>query len=942
MSIPTSDILQHYGIDFSDGSQGNLKFLCPFHDDKNPSCYIKIDNGQFFCHGCGANGNIYQLLKKKLGKDVRSEVNHKFGISSDRTIKVEVIEKCHRSLSRYPHLLTALYDHGLTPELIDYYRIGADSKDQRITIPIKNESGLYVAVRRYLPGASYNKMLSQKYRGQNRFYPIEQLAYDKIVLTGGELKAIVAAYWLNSHGIGAITGTHGESNITVEMAQQLKGKVVYVCMDIDDAGKAAATKIAGTVVRFAKQVYIVDLPLDKKRFPKGDINDLVMSVDTSDNRFLYDIVTSGKEYTFEPVDRKELNGELPKEVDLSVAVEGEYVGYRISCQARVTAICDKPYEIPSHVTVSCDKSESFCSLCPVFPKMPDEIYKIPQESKAIISMCGAHEKIQTDEIKDAIGIPIKCKKCSFNATKHYAIQEARLSNVLTMTQRASSSNMMTAFCVGSNLEANSEYTFTGRNYPHQRDQFASFVFSKYEPLEDELSTYTADNVKSLDIFQPKEWTGGSIIEKLHDIYKDIEANVTYIYERRRMHLMVDLAYHSPLQFVMDNQLQKGWVEVLMVGDSSIGKTQICKNLRDHYCVGRRTSCKGATPAGLLGGLQAIGGRWFVTWGIVPTYDKQLVILEELSGVKEGTIQSLTDMRSTGIAELTKIEKRSTHARTRLIAISNPVTGRNVMSYTFGIQAIEELIKAPEDIRRFDFCIVESQNDIPAERISELQSYRPQVEHTYTSDLCRELILWGWSRDHNQVEFDKDALDEIGQSSTYLCNKYTDVCPIIDKGSTRYKIARLAASLAVRTFSHIDYEKIRVRKCHVDAVVKILDDTYSCTTIGYSRFSESVRYQTSLQDPKIVATQMHEVPNPKDFATKLMHCHTVDIQDIADWTGYDTIAARRVISLLVRKNCLIREGRTYKKNETFNRFLHELIRSNTLPEVRTSVIGEVGG
>ena len=72
-------------------------------------------------------------------------------------------------------------------------------------------------------------------------------------------------------------------------------------------------------------------------------------------------------------------------------------------------------------------------------------------------------------------------------------------------------------------------------------------------------------------------------------------------------------------------------------------------LMDHYKLGARHECKNATSAGLLGGLQQLGSRWFVSWGIIPMHDKRLVVLEEIKGTPIEVLAKLTDMRSSGIA-----------------------------------------------------------------------------------------------------------------------------------------------------------------------------------------------------------------------------------------------------------------------------------------------------
>ena len=929
MSLPVTEILKAYGFKVFPADENNVKCLCPFHKDSGrPNCHVELDTGAFNCFACKAGSKeIFKLLAQKANKTekvVRQDLEVKFGVSNDKIVDVALVERYYRKLQKTPKLIAKLIHRGVTPGLITYYKLGAD-KD-RITIPVKNASAYYVNIRRYNPGATVHKFTSLKGRGENRFYPIEQLHFNTVLYTGGEIKAIVAAYHLNTYGVGSLSGTAGEASLSIKMAELLSGKTVYVCMDVDDAGVLAANKVANILIRYCKKVLITTLPLDKEKYPKGDINDYVREYSSDKKSFFWDMVQANSvQYKLAVVKPHESNGEVATKTSLFDSVEGKLVGKRIAISGRVMAVMDKPFEIPKTMKVTCDKSEVFCSFCPIFHETDiGKEYTIPNESKSILSMCDEHEAVQQIELKAAVGIPKKCKVCSFSVTEYYSVQEARISNILSMTERDNVAGVQTAFCLGNSLEANCEYKFTGRNFPRQTDQSATFIFSGYEPLEDELLLFKGKRVAELSLFSPKHWTVESISEKLADIYADLTANVTHIYERDRMHLAVDLSYHSPLQFNLDKKLQKGWVEVLIVGDSSIGKTETVTHLRNHYGVGKRTSCKGTTAAGLLGGLQKISGRFFITWGVIPLYDKQLVILEELSGAKSDAIQGITDMRSTGIAEISKIEKRSTHARTRLIAISNPVVGKSLSSYTFGIQAIQELIRAPEDIRRFDLCLVESHGDIGIDRLTELQAYRPQVTHKYTSVLCRELVLWGWSREIDQVQFEPEAIEALKPATSSLCNQFSESCPIIDKGSTRYKLARLAAALAVRTFSNADKDTILVRKCHVEYIHNFLTETYKGKAIGYHRYSEQYKYVHDLQGEDTIKVFFDRCPAPtRELVSKLLYALDLDIHDMADWTGFDPQGAREVLSLLVRKNALVRGQRqSYRKTEAFNSFLHD--------------------
>jgi DNA primase len=40
--------------------------LCPFHNEKTPSCAVDYDKNYFYCFGCGATGTVDELKKKKI------------------------------------------------------------------------------------------------------------------------------------------------------------------------------------------------------------------------------------------------------------------------------------------------------------------------------------------------------------------------------------------------------------------------------------------------------------------------------------------------------------------------------------------------------------------------------------------------------------------------------------------------------------------------------------------------------------------------------------------------------------------------------------------------------------------------------------------------------------------------------------------------------------
>lgn len=56
-------VLIYYGL-IADVVSSDFNIICPFHDDINPSMRICLDDGSFFCFGCGAKGNALEFVRK--------------------------------------------------------------------------------------------------------------------------------------------------------------------------------------------------------------------------------------------------------------------------------------------------------------------------------------------------------------------------------------------------------------------------------------------------------------------------------------------------------------------------------------------------------------------------------------------------------------------------------------------------------------------------------------------------------------------------------------------------------------------------------------------------------------------------------------------------------------------------------------------------------------
>lgn len=933
--------LAYYKIEFEyTGSANEIKLSCPFHSDETPSFFLNIEKRVGICHaaGCEKSADIITLLAAKLSfsrAQITNELSQRYSLENDdedNILDFRVVERFHTNLLtlRPSNLLAELYIRGITDEDIIEYRIGYDESTKRITIPIRNKEGSFVNIRKYLPGApGSEKFRNIKDHGKIRLFPINQLDYSTILICGGELKAIVAAKLLNQHNIGAISATCGEDNWSKTLTDCFIGKDIIICFDIDEAGKQAARNRAQTLYRIAKSTKILTLPLDINKYPKGDINDYV-GVEQKSDSDLFALLSS--EYCIDFVstqlsaNKKLDNTENPTKCHIAQAISSSKVGKRISIDCVLHSVDTAPFIIPKSVFVSCDRSQKVCSICNIFKNRDDELYKLNPENASLLELVHSRKNQHRDALMNMLGIPKKCPIADFHTEEYANYEDSRISAQLELTDRSSDRFQQPALILsddkedGKKLELNESYEFIGRNWPHPNSQQSTLILSEYKQTTDALSNFQlSDEYKEkLKCFTPDQLTITGLQLKLDQIYADLQSNITKIYGRPEYHLVIDLTYHSPLFINFDGNEEKGWIESLIIGDSAQGKSQVAKALKQFYDLGEKVESKNSTVAGLLGGLQKTGDRWFVTWGMIPQQDKRLIILEELKGMPIEVFAKLTDMRSSGFAEIPKIEKRKTYARTRLIAISNPRSGRELSTYMYGIESIRELIGSIEDIRRFDIALILSNKDINQELINIPSSMRKQIPHIFTNDLCRQLILWAWTV--KSAVFEPSAEKLIFDSANELSEKFHDSIPLVDKGSMKLKLARLSAALAARTFSYDadnnNYNIILVRDCHVQYIVNFLSSIYSTKTFGYSNYTQAIIESKKLNDETIIIHEFSDINEPKEFCKKLLHANSFDERDFMDIAGCDREKASNRISLLVRKNAIYRNNGRYYKNPEF--------------------------
>lgn len=917
--------LERLGWKYDPLGDDEVKTACPVHDDNEPSVSLNVKKNLWTCYSCGAKGDIVSFLAHASSVERQTmlvDLSSRYDLEDQKQINPRTVEKMHAKVWESGPLLQELRNRGVSDEMIRKARIGYH--EGRLTIPVYDLAGRVVNVRRYLPGGGVKKMLNTRGYGKARLYQPEQLdRCESVWICGGELKALVVGAMLAEHGVGACASTGGEGSWDASWQRLFKGKRVWICMDVDPAGRAAARKLGTLLTAHAAEVRVVSLPLDKDKHPKGDVNDYVgREGATSDDLLRLMELAAPYEVSNVVGVGEELGS---KRVTLARSTAPDNMGWRLEMSAVVTAEDSTPYLVPHEVDVGCTRDQPNCHVCPISTMESDASgftkLKVPSSSDAILEMVGAPKKMMRAATMEGIGVP-PCKVAEIKPRSQHIVRDVRLSPQLEISGEQAGNIAQPAVVVGADAELNTPYVLRGRTYPHPRHQQATLVLDEAEITEDNLSTFKLSDEDAAVLaatFQPKEWSDEGLKVKLDEIYDDLESNVTRIYKRRDLHLAIDLAYHSPLFIDVEGKTVNGWLQVLVVGDSAQGKSETCLTLQRHYGLGEKVECKNATVAGLLGGLQQLGTRWFVSWGVIPTHDRRLVILEELKGASTEVIGRLTDMRSTGMAEIPKIERRRAHARTRLVALSNPRGSRSLSTYSFGLAAIQELVGALEDVRRFDLALVLQAGEVSVKDMASGGSC--EVPHRHLSDHCRKLILWAWTA--KTVLWEPEAVDELKTRAAGLCEKFSEAMPLVDRGTARHKVARMAAAIAARTFSRDGDGALVVRRCHATFVCDFVDRLYSAKTFGYLDFSSAQSRAVTIKDRRAVRRYLINTRHPAHLVSEMLYRDDITPQDVQDWCEIGRDDAQSVVSFLVRNHAIKRRKQTYHKTPDFISLLKEM-------------------
>lgn len=475
-------------------------------------------------------------------------------------------------------------------------------------------------------------------------------------------------------------------------------------------------------------------------------------------------------------------------------------------------------------------------------EMCERTLKFTSRNPLTIELMGSSNQTLVQRLKRVFGARERCYALRLDITRGNAMiihLATRISNDFRLEDKVL---RLQCYYLGHGLELNRGYRFYGYVWPHPRTMEATFVADKAEPLQSSLAAFKLpkDELAELKVFQCAP--GQSVADKIAHIHTAFINTFLFIFGREDLLLAIDMAYHSVRWLNFQRQRIKGWLDVLIIGDTGQAKSDTAEKIMRFYDLGAKAAGESSSRTGLAYSIQIVKGEeaW-VAFGLLARANGYLVVVDETHDIDPRDFRHLTEIRSKGVIDVKMVVYGTAKAEVRKIWIANARggQGKSLGAYGYGVMAIPDVpaFGSLEDIRRFDYAVGLKAGEVDDYMINRDVRELPQIDNPYTDERCKNLILWVWTRTPEQIIISHDTEKIILEAATEMAAEYVPDIPLVESADIRHKLARLSVAFAGRTFSSPDGVKLVVKPEHVEAAVDMLSGLYKSAGLDYWGYSD---------------------------------------------------------------------------------------------------------
>ena len=784
--------------------------------EHNASCHINLEKRLWNCKSCGEGGNEVQMIQKV------------FNCTAARATKFLTMLK--RGGSR-EDIKEQLQGYELTDDL---YRaacnLGMFNKDVLADLDVMIEEvnnhyefhipayykGRVIDIRTYRPGCQ-PKVLSMEGAPAGFIIPFDQWQESDpkrwTLLMAGEKDMICA----RSLGFNAITLTGGEVTSPIS-AKWFEGRSIAIVYDNDDPGRMGARKIAKAIAPYATRVRVIekfheDFNGDDT---KEDFTDWVLKYEGTYDQMV-EYIQQTEDFVMEDTAKDD---EYPL-VTLTEAIDTKYYGCVLRSTVQVLTTSDTPFEVPSVAKIkklTSDKGK--------LNKGDIVNWSLEDDPTALFGLIGKSKDLALSHIK----------MCAYLGAEKGTVVDVINREVVYVCQvsdmNASYEDMseLTAFCIGIKPIQGKRYTLRYLRTTDTSRGCVAMIVDNMEDAVDDISSFTiTESAKESLVYA--QHVEGNVAERISHRAQAVRGILGYECNEDLI-TAIDMTFNTVKEFDYGiNKSVKGYMDTLIIGESRVGKSDTSKRLRDLYRVGAFVSLAGssATLAGVVGGsVKDALGRQSTRAGAIPRNHESIIIFEELAKARDDMVRSLTDVRSSGLARITRVSGSiEMPASLRMLTLSNCRAlpngeTRPIAEYSSGIEITKDLIGTAEDIARYDMVFILGETGETSDPL-----YDPP--EPYPEYVLRDLIRWTWSRTAQQIKFISNS-DRLIRD---LANDLNTTYPLHIKlfGTECWKkLARLSIAAACYTVSTDDtYENVLVTPEHVQWAYEFYKKIYDNDT-----------------------------------------------------------------------------------------------------------------
>lgn len=813
--------------------KGNVMVCCPFpHHDKTfnmdyyetkPSASINKDMGAFNCFVCGRHGNELEFAQMLTGLP-------KEDIIKGHLVQEELEDDYsnweqlqHQDLLNDFDMLLKLKDLNITGQVIESVKLGKITN--KLATPVF-VNGKLKNVARYninkLPNTPKVEYMPNSKTGDIVPFDLWKNNFNNTIICEGEKDMLVA----RSYGMNAITLTGGsQASIKPEYLENFRNRNVYIVYDNDDAGRTGAKKLYKQLIDYCN-VFITNIGSICKE-EKEDISDFFNKYNKSREDFIYILENNSRQLTQNEL--KDIKTKTSLNFSkLSDNIKNSIIKRNVRSSLQIIATCLDTFAIPEYAIfklkdgIEADKRKTVS-------------WFLKDSSGNFLELMEG--KIKTKDIPDILASICKLPKkwydfYNLELGKEKTIYKCVVTDEVKDNEEEKTNETTIDLYSFIPLEIGNCYDLDYKLFPHPREgQKLIAVATNIRQTNYEFDKNNDEYLKSLDKFKVTT----TINDKLNELYESARCHISphSHYLDKKMWFMMDLVFNSPLDITYNGKI-RGALDIFILGDTRTGKSEASKNLTKLYDFGEVIPLKTATVASLIGGTDERLKR--TKLGALPRHHKELAVLEEFSGAPADFIKSLTEIRSSNIVKIYRVAGEvKAPCKLRMITISNPIAyGTNLaqlISYPNGIEPLNELIKSPEDIARYDAFMLITQQPLLDPNQNGLK------EELKIDEACYKVkSKWIKSLKSENVIISEELGNYIFSKALELNNIFSCSFPVFGS-ETNKKIARLSSALACMLCNTVDYENIIVTKEHVDVIVNFLKSIYDNNVFRLKDFAE---------------------------------------------------------------------------------------------------------